>query len=169
MIELKEFKRIFDTYFDNIRSYIFYRIGNEDDASDMTQDVFMKIWIKRNNLDSRNIKALLYKISSDLIITKYRKNNVKTKFIEHTTYTNKNKYDITPENLINYKTLKNRYIEALSQLTENQRSVFLMHREEDLSYKEIAERVGISNKAVEKRISKSLKHLKTVLKDLIEF
>jgi len=168
VIEIEEFKEIFDIYFDNIRSYIFYKIGNEDDASDMAQDVFMKIWTKRKSLDSRNIKALLYKMSSDLIITKYRKNNVKKKFIEHTTYTNKNKYDITPENLINYKNLKNRYIEALGQLTENQRSVFLMHREESLSYREIAERLGISNKAVEKRISKSLKHLKTVLKDLIE-
>ena len=46
MINKAEFKQLFDKYFDTIRSFIFYRCGDTDAASDMAQDVFMKIWEK---------------------------------------------------------------------------------------------------------------------------
>lgn len=73
MISKAEFKQLFDKYFDTIRSFIFYRCGDRDAASDMAQDVFMKIWEKREQLDNLNLKPLLYKIANDMVISNYRK------------------------------------------------------------------------------------------------
>lgn len=62
MLSKAEFKHLFDKYFDTIRSFIFYRCGDTDAASDMAQDIFMKVWEKRELLTNDNIKSLLYKM-----------------------------------------------------------------------------------------------------------
>lgn len=49
MISKAEFKQLFDRHFDQIRTFIFYRCGNTDMASDMAQDVFMKVWENGNS------------------------------------------------------------------------------------------------------------------------
>ncbi len=73
MISKAEFKQLFDTHFDTIRSFIFYRCGDTDMASDMAQDVFMKVWEKREQLTNDNLKSLLYKMANDAVISNYRK------------------------------------------------------------------------------------------------
>ena len=67
MINKAEFKQLFDKYFDTIRSFIFYRCGDTDAASDMAQDVFMKIWEKREKLNSTDLKPLLYKMAKVML------------------------------------------------------------------------------------------------------
>jgi RNA polymerase sigma-70 factor (ECF subfamily) len=52
-------------------------------------------------------------------------------------------------------------------MPEKQRTVFLMNRIDELKYKEIADQLGLSVKAIEKRMSQALEHLKTHLKDKI--
>jgi RNA polymerase sigma factor (sigma-70 family) len=63
-----------------------------------------------------------------------------------------------------YKQLQNNYQQALIQLPEKQRTVFMMSRMEELKYAEIAERLDISIKTVEKRMSNALFYLRKVLK-----
>ena len=49
MLGKTEFKLLFDTYFDAIRSFVFYRCGDANVASDVAQEVFMKVWEKGSN------------------------------------------------------------------------------------------------------------------------
>jgi RNA polymerase sigma-70 factor (ECF subfamily) len=70
----------------------------------------------------------------------------------------------TPEDELHFQELKQKYEVALSQLTENQRITFLMNRMEGLTYREIAIRLDISQKAVEKRMSLALASLKEELR-----
>ena len=69
-----------------------------------------------------------------------------------------------PEIQIEYQELKSKYEKALASLPEKQRTVFLMSRVENLKYKEIAERLDLSQKAVEKRMSQALAFLKEKIK-----
>jgi RNA polymerase sigma-70 factor (ECF subfamily) len=62
-----------------------------------------------------------------------------------------------------FEEMKNRYSEALLLMPNVQRATFLMSREEDLKYHEIAQRLGVSVKTVEKRISGALQILKNKL------
>jgi RNA polymerase sigma-70 factor (ECF subfamily) len=121
----------------------------------------MKIWEKNLEYNENQIKGLLYKISKELWISQYRKLDSARKFELNLTYEDER---ITPEDLLEYDELRVKYEEVLSILPENQREVFLMSRMEDLTYKEIADRLDIGVKAVEKRMSLALRTLRKELK-----
>jgi len=161
MLNKSEFKQIFDRYFDTIRSFIFYRCGDVDAASDMAQDVFMKIWEKRDQIDTSQIKALLYKISNDMVISNYRKNTTRLDYEQ--SMTTNNEAQLSPEEELNFQELSASYAKALEQMPEIQRVVFLMNRNDEMKYQEIAECLQLSVKAVEKRMSGALQYLRTQL------
>lgn len=156
----EEFKNIFDTHFNGVRNYIYYRSGDKDLATDVAQETFMKLWEKRPELLNGNTKALLFKIAGDLLISNLRKRNVAMKYraIAGTVELSESPYD-----LLRYKELLQNYGKALENLPEKQRSVFLMSRMEGLKYQEIADSVGVSIKAVEKRMKNALEYLRKAI------
>ena len=156
-----QFNICFNKFFDPIRSFIYFRCGDQEVATDIAQDSFMKIWEKNLEYNENQIKGLLYKISKELWISRYRKLDSARKFELNLTYEDER---ITPEDLLEYDELRVKYEEVLSILPENQREVFLMSRMEDLTYKEIAERLDIGVKAIEKRMSLALRTLRKELK-----
>ncbi len=160
----EEFRILFDTYFEDVRRYILYRSGNDDIATDIAQDTFMRIWEKQMTIDPKRVKGLLFKIAGDMFITQYRREQVAFNFFN--TFQPNDK-SITPEDEINFEELKKAYDAALKSMPEKQRAVFLMNRIEELKYKEIADQLGLSVKAIEKRMSQALEHLKINLKDKI--
>ena len=161
MLSKKEFKLLFDTYFDAIRSFIFYRCGDIDMASDMAQEIFMKVWEKKEQLHKNNLKALLYKIANEMVISAYRKETSRNHFEQEMIYDNEP--DLSPEDEILFKELASSYARALEQMPEKQRVVFLMSRNDELKYHEIAGRLDISIKTVEKRMNSALQFLKRAL------
>jgi RNA polymerase sigma-70 factor (family 1) len=158
MIDKNDFKALFDKYYESLRLYIYYKIAAKDAADDMAQDVFMTVWEKRKSLDMTNTKALLYKIAAGLVVDYYRKSDIKADFSQWVRMNSGDDYASTNEQA-EYKETMQRYAEALNSMPEGQREVFLMNREEQLTYREIAERLNLSVKAVEKRISGALKVL----------
>lgn len=151
---------MYNEFFDSIRSYLYYRGATAELASDVAQEVFIRVWEKQIEYNPSKNKGLLYKIASDMFVSQIRKQNVANN------YQNQIELKIneqTPETQMEYVQLKEKYELGLNALSDKQRSVFLMSRMEDLSYKEIAERLDISVKAVEKRMSTALAQLRTVL------
>lgn len=161
MLSKTEFKQIFDSYFDTIRSFIFYRCGDADTASDIAQDVFMKIWEKREHMQIGEIKPLLYKIANDMVISNYRKSTTRWEYEQSMTV--KTETPLSPEDEVNFRELSSTYAKALEVMPENQRTVFLMNRNDEMKYQEIAECLKLSVKAVEKRMSAALQYLRTQL------
>jgi RNA polymerase sigma-70 factor (ECF subfamily) len=161
-LKKEEFKILFDKYFDDVRRYILYRSGNEDLATDIAQDTFMRLWEKQMIVEPQTAKGLLYKIAGDLFISAYRKEQVSFKFFNTFKPFQKSH---TPEDDITYKELLNAYDTALKTMPEKQRTVFLMNRIDELKYKEIANQLGLSVKAIEKRMNLALAHLKNAMKD----
>lgn len=156
----EQFKRIFDLYFDDIRRYLYYRCGDTAVATDLAQDTFMGIWEKQMDLQPGKDKALLYKIAGDLYVSYIRRENLKKDAPSRIQFEQESE---SPEEEMQYHELHHKYEEALMRLPENQRVTFLMNRTEDLSYKEIATRLSISVKAVEKRMSAALASLRKEL------
>jgi len=156
----KDFKHIYDSYFDAIRNYIYYRSGNAENATDIAQETFIKVWEKQFKYDSKTTKSLLYKISSGIFIDKIRKQKTESEFLKEI------KFSFVEgefEDKIEQEELKQKYEKILANLPEKQRLVFLMSRKDKLKYKEIAERLAISQKAVEKRMSLALNTIKQAI------
>jgi RNA polymerase sigma-70 factor (family 1) len=156
----EEFKICFDQYFDPVRNYIYYRCGDTEIATDIVQEAFMKIWEKQLEYDPEKTKSLIYKIARELWISTHRKKQSSEKYQLQLSVKEDNN---RPDQNLEHKELKEQYETVLSSLPEGQREVFLMSRLEDLTYKEIAERLSISVKAVEKRMSQTLKVLRNYL------
>jgi RNA polymerase sigma-70 factor (ECF subfamily) len=153
----EEFKSCFDQLFDPIRNFIYYRSGDADVATDIAQEAFVKVWEKKPDYHPEKIKGLLYKIAKELWISQYRKLESARKYEMSLQF----RKDVNhPESNLEYQELKQKYETALSNLPEKQREVFLMSRMEELTYKEIAARLEISVKAVEKRMHQALQDLR---------
>jgi RNA polymerase sigma-70 factor (ECF subfamily) len=161
MLNKTSFKQLFDSYFDAVRSYIFYRCGDAEEASDMAQDIFMKVWEKRETLLPDNLKALLYKMANDMTVSNYRKLTGRIGFVRE--MKQQQPVDRSPEDEALYRETVSGYAAALEKMTQAQRTVFLMSRNDALKYHEIAARLDISVKTVEKRMSAALQLLRKEL------
>lgn len=156
----EELKICFDKWFDELRNYIAYRCYDADLATDIVQETFVRVWEKQLEYQGDKTKNLLYKIANELWISHYRKKTTETNYSLSLTLTDSNN---STEEHIYYKELKGKYESALTQLSEKRRTVFLLNRMDALTYAEIAERLSISTKAVEKRMKLALQDLRKYL------
>ena len=117
----EEFKFCFDKYINQLRSYVYYRSGNQSIANDIVQDVFLKLWEKDFQFKENKIKNLLYKMTNNAFIDYCRKNKRSTESINSLElgFTNNE-----PEVRYEYQEFKNKYEKALAGLPEKQRVVF---------------------------------------------
>lgn len=154
------FEELFRENYTAIRNFIYYKTGDTDLAEDICQDVFIKIWEKRDEIILSKVRYLCYTIANNLSLN-YIKHlkivyNFKNAFIE------KHEFE-SPEHLLIQKEFDLKLQSAIAELPEKQRVVFLMNRIDKLTYNEIAERLDLSVKAIEKRMSQALKELNSKL------
>jgi len=160
----EEFKELFDAHFDAIRNYVYYRSGDPELATDIAQDTFMRLWEKKYLVKPDNIKGLLYKMAGDLFVSSYRRHKLAVNFSIKQHHQSRNQEE-SPEAQLQYKELEKRYETALRRMPEKQRTVFLMSRMDELKYHEIAANLGLSVKAVEKRMKNALAFLKKTMEN----
>ena len=137
-----------------------YRCGDEELATDIAQECFMKVWEKRESIEMKQVTGLLFKMASDLFINSFQYKKRTQKIFENLRF---DVEDYSPEELLSFEQLKNKYETLVEEMPENQRAVFLMSRIDGLQYKEIAERLGLGVKAVEKRMGIALNYLRNAL------
>ena len=152
----KDFKMIYDEHFDDLRRYLIYRSGDQDLSGDIAQNVFMKVWNKKIEIASGNIKSLLFKMATDEFISHIRRKKVEKEYTESIDLRLIREPD-NNDDLLEKKVL---FQKALNQLPEKQKTALLMNKMQGLTYKEIAEVLNLSQKAIEKRIGLALKALK---------
>jgi RNA polymerase sigma-70 factor (family 1) len=160
-LDKEGFKGFFETWFDPIRNYLYYNCGDRDLSTDIAQEVFLKVWEKKFDISDERIKGLLYKMAKEIFISHYRKSMVERKYLESLKFSYE---ESSTDSDFESKELSARYEAALARLPVTQREVFLMSRNEEMKYSEIAERLRISVKAVEKRMTLALSSLRISLK-----
>lgn len=151
--ELSWFRSIFDQYYESIRSFAYYKTGDVDLADDIVQEVFLKIWTNRKDVKDDTVKSLLYTIASNIIKNHYKHQKVVFNFQKND---QPNEISDETDSNIRQEELNRKLQDALAEIPEKSREVFLMNRIEGLTYADIADRLGLSVKAIEKRMSEAL-------------
>lgn len=162
------FDQVYELYSHKLYSFIFRILKNEAEADDIVQEVFVKIWESREKLgDYRLLNSYIFTIAYNNSIDLIRKRINNNKYLEHL----KNSSVIqTPPGTISeveFNELSDRVEKLIGDLPERQKQVYLLHREEGLTYPEIAERMGISKNTVENHMVKALKYLRENIDDSV--
>lgn len=151
------FEQLFDAYYDELQHFIYFKSGDTDVAEDIVQDAFLKVWEMRSTVRVETARALLYTIAANLFSNRYKRMKLNLKLqqsiVEDRTFE-------TPEFEMEIKEFDRKLQRVLSELNENNRTVFLMNRMDQMTYNEIAVALNISVKAVEKRMKKALEHVR---------
>ncbi len=155
------FSSLFKTHVKSIRSYLFFKFGNQEQAFDITQEAFIKLWENCSDVSFEKAKSYLYKVANNLTLNQIAHQKVILKFEKQSNANAMNHEN--PEFLLQESQFKEKLQIAISNLTEGQRTAFLLNRIENKKYAEIAEMLGISIKAVEKRIHGALVSLRTAI------
>lgn len=159
-ISQAEFDSVFNNWYEPIRNYIYYKSGNIEIAEDTAQDAFLKIWEKRAEVRVETVKQLLYTTANNLFLNKMEHQKVTFNF-RNTLRTDR--LEESPEYLLEMKEFDAKLQRVIGELDDKRRTVFLMNRIDKLTYRQIADNLGITVKAVEKRMEKALAFLKKEL------
>ena len=155
------FKELFDQLYEPIRNYLYLKLKDIEKAEDLTQDVFVKAWEKRDDIKSDTAKGYLFTIATNLMRKEFnmRVDNQKVELQVSDHQTNE-----TPGFEMESNEFAEQLKDAIENLPEKQQTVFLMSRLDKHSYSDIANILEISVKAVEKRMSQALAQLRDKLK-----
>lgn len=154
-------------YIKNVQSatnFAYYKSGDSDAALDIVQDAFAKIWENCSQIDYTKVKTYLFTTVNNLFLNTVKHQKVVMAFAKDTPALDKTNQ--SPEYLLEEEEFKIKLQNAIASLSEAQREVFLMNRIDGKKYREIAEILDISQKAVEKRMSGALKILKEQIENI---
>ncbi|QQD12965.1 RNA polymerase sigma factor [Sphingobacterium sp. UDSM-2020] len=160
------FSILFDRYSDILFRFIQKRIESIPDVEDIIQEVFISMWNRRSKIEVRDsiypylFKAAKYEMIDWLI--KSEKRNRHLDYLE----INKDQYLIgtTSEDELIAKELARLLENEMSLMPDTMRSVFRLSRSEDMSIKDIANQLSLSEQTVKNNVSMALNRLKFKLK-----
>ncbi|WP_106832259.1 RNA polymerase sigma-70 factor [Parabacteroides pacaensis] len=159
------FSLLFTTYYTDLVLFGGNFVQNKTIAEDIVQNVFLKLWNDRSNLEiETSFKSYLLKAVRNSCLDELRHQEIVRDYHCHAAHSAiLDDYDT--ENYILYSDLYTRLEEALKKLPPKIREAFEMNRFEGLKYQEIAQRLEVSQRTVEVRIGKALELLRIYLKE----
>jgi RNA polymerase sigma-70 factor (family 1) len=159
---------LFKTYYAQLCRFARNMLKDSTQAEDMVQDVFMKVWDKRNQINiTTSLKAYLFMAVRNHCLNALKVNERKFWMDESMEDDSR----LSADNMINElsaKSLSERINLAIDKLPAKCRQTFQLSRFDELSYKEIAETMNVSVKTVENQMGKALAFLRTNLDSYIK-
>lgn len=164
MLELQTFEALFRENHAHCLAFATHYTGDAHVAEEIVQQVFLRLWEKRETITITGpVKAYLFSAIRNTAISQWRKDVVRSeketgygKISETTTGAGEE-----------VKELERLYRQALDRLPERCREVFVLSRQQNMKYAEIAEAMNISVKTVENQMGKALKILHQELKEYL--
>jgi RNA polymerase sigma factor (sigma-70 family) len=151
----KEYNQCVSEYADNVYRFILKNLRHEEDARDVVQSAFEKMWINRADIDNSRCKSYLFTVAYNTMIDHLRKVKrvqLKDEFREDTR--------IQDRPMHNTKKILE---DALSRLSETQRSLVLLKDYEGYSYEEIGKITGLNESQVKVYLHRARIQLKNFL------
>jgi len=157
----KAFEIIYRFYNGGVYHFIYAIIKDTNIAQDLTQDVFLIIWNRKEDIDSNaNFEGYLFKIARNIVYHYVKRELLLQNYIEKKSK-EKDSEDSEVEDDLDNNFLEEYIMKLISELPESRKMIFLLYWKTDMNYKEIAVKLSISEKTVSTQVQRSLHFLRT--------
>lgn len=162
---VEAFEKVFFSFADRIYYFSYRYLRNQYDAEEVVQEVFVKLWENKENLNEElSLSGYIFTIARNTIFNQNRKKVNEQAYQEYVRTFLDNISSKTEDDLI-YSDIKEIVDKVIEDLPPQRKLVYKMSREKGLSYKEIAQELDLSERTVEAHIRLALKTLTKVLDD----
>ncbi|MDR2914963.1 MAG: RNA polymerase sigma-70 factor [Tannerella sp.] len=161
----KAFEFVFVGYYHKVKAFIFSYIKSEDDAEELTEDLFVNLWENRRSIDtSKSFNSYLHTIARNMSL-----NFLKHKYV-HDTYLNhyqSSGFNYSSEEDYIAKELGLLIDDVVEKMPEQRKQIYTLSRNEGLSNGEIAEQLNTTKRNVESQLSLALKEIRKAISSFL--
>jgi RNA polymerase sigma-19 factor, ECF subfamily len=159
----RSYSDLFDATYDGLMRYAVYIVREQNSASDIIQDVFMKLWQIRAEIDpDRSLRALLYQMVRNYALNHERqKKRHATEELE-TDHPSVG-FEMMTDERLDAESLGQKISEWIDNMPERRREAFMLSRYEGLSHDEIAALMNLAPKTVNNHIVLALQHIRKLM------
>lgn len=160
------FEMLFAHYFPRVKGFISGILQNEEEAEDISQDIFVSMWQNREQLTKiENLNAYLFRIAKNAVFRHIERSLLFKDYLqqqmEHLSFTSANNESV--EEIIYAKELEYLISIAVEKMPSKRQQIYKMSRIEGLSNEEIAERLVISKRTVENHLTLALADIRKLI------
>ena len=160
----KAFQLVFDTYWHPLYKQAFKKVQSGDLAKDLVQDVFVSLWDKIEMLDTeKSVLAYCYAILRNKVLKLYEKNKVQLRYAASVSGNEMSEAKYAQDVLIE-KELVAIINEEIARMPSRMREIYILKKEDELSIKEIAEDLSVSEQTVKNQLQLAYQRLRNRLK-----
>ena len=156
------FEGIFRKYYQMLCAFAISKLKDGELAEEIVQEVFVKLWDKREDLDVSNFKSYLFSSVNNTILNHFKHQQVRR---EHATEMKAVQDEAVEDSEVEYNELQLKINGLIAEMPDGRQRVFKLVKIEGKKYKEVAEELGISVKTVENQMGSALKFLREHLKE----
>lgn len=158
--DVTSFNMIFKNYNQKVYNFCLHLLKNNKDAEEVTQEVFVALWQNREKINVKtSFSAYIYGIARNNIFNIYRKSFYLQAYTEYLASSDKSMEFVTEDQVI-FNELNVFLNNTIEKLPPKRKEVFMLSRNEGLTYREIAARLKISENTVDVQIRKALEFIK---------
>lgn len=160
------FDSIYRKYAPKLFGFALSLIKNRTDAEGIVQEVFLKLWQNRENINLHaSFESYLFTITHNTVVSLLRKKLSEQKYVDYLHANQVPTVDDPAITDLEWKELQSEVNAIVEQLPARQKEVYQLSREKGMTYTEIAEDLNLSVNTVENHMSRALKFIRSKLKD----
>ncbi len=163
----KVFEEIYREYYSPLCFYCLRFVGNSEESEEIVQGLFLKLWVKRFELNiNTSVKSYLYRSVQNYALNYLGQQKSRGRY-KLDDFIEKLESSVNGHEVLEEEELNQRIHRAISDLPERRRIIFELSRFSEMKYQQIAEHLEISVKTVESQMAKALQSLRESLKDYL--
>ncbi len=158
------FEAIYSKYWSKLYIYAYNILRERQSCEDIVQEIMADLWIRREAVQIESLNSFFLTATRYQVLKVIRSGKVRSDFF---TQINRLSEGYNEEQIIHGKDISSIVDEHISQLPEKCREIFTLSRKQQLSNREIAEKLGIAQKTVENQITIAIRRLRSSLGDVL--
>ena len=167
-MDKRAFVEILRQHRDRVFSYSLYCLRDRDDAEDVTQDAFLRLWHKRRSVDPERVEAWLIRVASNLCIDRARRRQTVRRALSSAEARDATAQAMAaapaaPDSGLEREQARTRLLDAMNVLSAETRSAMVMHYFQGLKIEEVARVLGRNTSTVKVQLFRARRAMRQVL------